>query len=234
MFRAILFDLDDTLIENDMQSFLDAYFKSLAPRIQPYCKNVNFIDAIYKSSRPLFKMKNSNTVLIDVFYNELKNYTGLEPDEMHKLFLEYYDNEYRSIDVIKPVPGAIDCLHKAAEIAEKIVVATVPIFPKIAINIRLEKGGITDFDFDLITGIDEMHSSKPHKSYFDEILKKINCKPGECLMIGNDHIDDLAAQKAGIRTFLVTNFQKNKGKSKFKPDREGSMDDLLTYLSLLA
>ncbi len=40
--------------------------------------------------------------------------------------------------------------------------------------------------------------------YYQEILDRQGLKAEECLMIGNDKREDLAAGKLGIRTYLVT------------------------------
>ena len=166
-----------------------------------------------------------------LFLREFKNITGLSEKRVKKIFYDYYDKEYKNITVVKPVKYALECLLAAAEITENIVVATVPIFPVVAIKQRLHWGNITGFDFKLITGCDVMHSSKPNPEYYQEITKKLKCDPGKCLMIGNDHIDDMAAKAVGMQTFLVKKFQVNRGRGYYKADFSGNMKTLLKFLN---
>ena len=234
MYKAILFDLDGTLVENDMRKFIAAYFQSLGPKIAAFCPNGDYEKAIYSATRPLFKKQRTPVPLIDIFYRELSVFTGLPVKELDSIFQSYYKNDYPKIKVVKPISGALECVKLASELAEKLVVATVPIFPVNAIKARLRQGKITGIKFDLITGVEVMHSSKPHPYYFQEILEKINCLPQECLMIGNDHSDDMAAKAVGIDTYLVTLYQMNRGKSRFTPDHTGTLDDLNRFLRELS
>ena len=48
-----------------------------------------------------------------------------------------------------------------------------------------------------------MHFCKPYAEYYWEIAELIGCAPGECLMVGNAPVFDLAAGKVGMKTFLL-------------------------------
>lgn len=85
-----------------------------------------------------------------------------------------------------------------------VVVATNPIFPMTAVQQRLEWAGVADIPFQHITSYEKSHFCKPNIEYYQEILQQIGCRPEECLMVGNDVEEDLAAGKIGIKTYLVT------------------------------
>jgi len=230
MFDAILFDLDGTLINNNMRTFVDEYFSTLGPRIEQYCPDGDYVSAVLEANKPMFRSKKSRAALQTLFLREFKNITGLDEKKVKKIFYDYYENEYKNINVVKPVKYALECLHAAAKITDNIVVATVPIFPVVAIRQRLIWGNITNYNFKLITGCDVMHSSKPYPEYYLEITKKLKCDPEKCLMIGNDHIDDLSAKAVGMQTFLVKKHQVNRGRGVYKADHSGNMKALIRFL----
>ena len=117
-------------------------------------------------------------------------------------------------------------LEVAAKQKRELVIATNPVFPEIAIRQRLQWAGIGHLPFRLITTYENMHFCKPHLEYYSEILKKLNRLPGDCLMIGNDAREDLAANGVGISTFLLKNHLIDDATETYAADHEGYLEDL--------
>jgi FMN phosphatase YigB (HAD superfamily) len=85
-------------------------------------------------------------------------------------------------------------------------VATNPVFPRTAVEQRLDWAGVParEFPYDLITTYENMHATKAHPAYYREILSRLNRKPGECLMVGDDRQRDIEpAAGEGIPVFWV-------------------------------
>lgn len=59
-------------------------------------------------------------------------------------------------------------------------------------------------DFEFYTTYENSRYCKPNPAYFQEILTHANVHPEECLMVGNDTAEDLAAATLGIQAFLLT------------------------------
>jgi FMN phosphatase YigB (HAD superfamily) len=231
MYQAILFDLDDTLLRNDMTAFVQSYFGSLAPRIKPFFPQDDFIKVIYQATQSMITAPRSERTLREVFIERFEALSGLKFLDLEPIFLHYYQNEFKSVrSVSRSLPMSREILQTARRISDHLVLATIPIFPLIAIQERLSWAEIQDFSFSLVTSFEVMHCCKPNPDYFLEICEKIDCNPSRCLMIGNDHVDDLAAKATGMATFLVTDFERNAGKGAFAPDHSGSFGDLLLYL----
>lgn len=56
--------------------------------------------------------------------------------------------------------------------------------------------------------------------------------PGkDCLMVGNDVEEDLAAARVGMKTYLVTDYIMNNTREEFNPDWFGSLEDLAGWLA---
>lgn len=233
MFQAILFDLDDTLLRNDMTSFVQSYFTSLAPRISRYFPKNDFIQIITQATQCMIEAPRGQKTLHQVFAENFEMMSGLRFAEIEPVFIEYYSNEFKSVrSVCRPIPQALTLLQAARRITDRIVLATIPIFPRIAIEERLRWAEVDDFPFRLITSFENMHCCKPNPAYFTEIAEQLNCAPQDCLMVGNDHVDDLAAKAAGMKVFLLTDYERNAGKAMYAPDYRGSMQELLAFMDL--
>ena len=91
----------------------------------------------------------------------------------------------------------------------KVILATNPIFPIQAVETRMNWVGLKKEDFDYITVFSNSSYCKPNPLYFDEIIKKNNLNPENCIMVGNNVIEDTAAEKVGIKTYLITDYLEN-------------------------
>ena len=64
-------------------------------------------------------------------------------------------------------------------------------------------------------------------------LEKIGVQPEECLMVGNDAIEDLAAAKLGIKVFLLPKNLINRNNLDLSACPQGDFDVLLAYIDTL-
>jgi len=53
------------------------------------------------------------------------------------------------------------------------------------------------------TGVNAMED-KPNPEYYRELLRSLGAAPEECVMVGNDVKEDMAAETLGVRCFLLT------------------------------
>ena len=59
-------------------------------------------------------------------------------------------------------------------------------------------------DFDDITTYENSRHCKPNPAYYLEVTARMQVRPENCLMVGNDVTEDMVAERLGMRTFLVT------------------------------
>lgn len=231
MFNAILFDLDDTLLRNEMNAFVNAYFGTLMPKIANVFPETNVRDAIMTATQSMIASKNPKETLRHVFIADFESITGLDFSTVEPLFMDYYENEYRKVaNVTSRVAHAQAALQAAQKVTPNIVLATIPIFPLIAIEERMRWAGIAEFPFVFVTSFEVMHASKPNPEYYAEIAHHLNCPPEECLMIGNDYHDDMIAKAVGMKTFLVTDYAARAEKKRYEPDYQGSLLHVADFL----
>jgi len=126
-------------------------------------------------------------------------------EEIWKRFIKFYETEFDRFQALVSVtPGVREVFVKLKKMGVKLVIASNPIWPQIVQMKRLSWAGLGDWNFELVTHIENMSYCKPHIEYYLEVCKKINEKPEGCLMVGNDPVNDLVVAKIGMKTFLVT------------------------------
>ena len=130
-------------------------------------------------------------------------------------------------------PLAKEAVRIAQEKADKVVLATNPLFPMAGQKTRLSWLGLSPEDFDLVTCYTSDRHCKPNPAYFADICARLDLEPAKCLMIGNDDREDMhCATAAGMSAYLVTDCR--------LPDKEhpwtgpmGTFSDMVQMLEKL-
>ena len=204
--KAILFDLDGTLINDSMETFLPSYFAALTKKLAHLVAPEKLIAQLNASTHTMVANADPTRTLADTFAADFFPKIGLPRETLMPLFDDFYAREYRELRAyVNPIPEARAILRRAVESRLPMVIATMPVFPLVAVQQRLEWGKLADFSYALITAYENMRTSKPHPAYYREIAEKIGCAPEDCLMVGNEVQNDiLPAKRAGMQTFWVT------------------------------
>lgn len=207
MIEAILFDLDDTLLENDVQKFVEAYLPLIAEYTAELIEPQTLIAELFYGTQAMMENTDGSRTNSDVFWSIFSERTGVSAEKMLPVVTRFYRerfHELRSLTAQRPEARLIvrDCLAKGL----KVVIATNPIFPRAAIEQRLVWAGISaaDFQYDLITVYEEMHYAKPNVEYYEEILGKIRVNADKAMMVGDEWENDIAPpMRLGIGTFWI-------------------------------
>ena len=215
MIKAILFDLDGTLLLMDQDEFMGVYFSRLTERMKKHgYEPKKLIDTLWAGTLRMMKNDGSATNE-EVFWKYFCEVYGEDAINDEPLFREFYDTEFSCTrDVCRTQPLAKEIVSYLKSKGIKVILATNPMFPKVAIDMRIEWAGFETSDFDFCTVYEDFNYGKPNPEYFAEILRRTGLKPEECIMIGNDLSEDYAATAAGIRTYIVTDNlidRKNRG-----------------------
>lgn len=102
-----------------------------------------------------------------------------------------------------PIPGAHEFISWASR-RYTLTLATNPVWPLEIVRMRLDWAGIDPSVFQLITHAGTFHSSKPHVSYYSELLDKLGFSPHKALMIGDSKRKDSPATEIGISVHLIS------------------------------
>lgn len=234
MKKLIMSDLDNTLLPLDQEAFVEVWYRDVSKKFFEYGldpeRGVKAVEAGCKAM--IFndgKMKNR-----DAFYAMAEEESGYAKAVLEPIFDDYYGNEFsniRSITVENPFAPAVARLMR--EKAETAVIATMPMFPLSACDMRVRWTGINAGMFDLVTTYDFSSYCKPNPLYYQEILDFFGVRPEDALMIGNDVREDVVpCDTLGVDTFLVTNHIITHGLP-FDRFRHGTYLDLLRFLETL-
>lgn len=232
--NTILFDLDGTLIPMDQEQFTKTYFTELLKKVGPlgYTKEL-LIPTIWKGTGAMIK-NDGGRFNRDVFWAHFAEVYGEASLEHISVFDDFYANEFDNARKVVATPcsrrALIDSL-KAKGYA--IALATNPIFPACAVNTRLRWLELTMDDFCLVTSYENSNYCKPNPKYFEEVLGKLGKSAGDCMMIGNNTLDDMSAMQAGMECYLVTDYLENSIGADTGAYRSGSFEELESFLMAL-
>lgn len=219
MKKAILFDLDGTLLPIDEKQFINEYFSKLGTYTKQFGYNPNdVINAVVGGLKKMYENNGSQTNE-DAFWNYFCDCFGAEKVNDKPKFNKFYETEFDTLKTTTtPNPYAKPLIEVAKQNFDLVIISTNPLFPKPGTLTRLKWLGFKEDDFNLVTTYENSHFSKPNPNYFKEILEKFDLKPSDCILVGNDEFEDyFAATSIGIETYLVGNHIIVSDKVKNKP-----------------
>ena len=226
--KGILFDLDGTLLDIDIEEFLSRYFSALGEAVSEMLDgsgdHARAMQGIYEATSAMMQPHPRRTNR-DEFNRAYLEYTGIDIAAHAAVFERFYDAVFPGLrGQIAAHAGAREALAQARACGMRVAVATNPIFPLRAIEHRLGWAGIEPAEVDFITSYENMFATKPHPDYFRHVCTALELSPTECLMVGDYRMLDLPAADVGMRTFYV-------GPDPDAPaDYRGSLGDLVELL----
>jgi FMN phosphatase YigB (HAD superfamily) len=205
MIHSILFDLDDTLLTTNLDTFLPGYFKLLSAKLSDLVPPKTFIEALMASTRLMTAPHSPALTNQQVFNGDFFARIGVPEATLRPLFDEFYRDDFpRLRSLTSPRPEARAVVQAAFHLFPHVAIATQPVFPLVAIRQRMDWAGVGDFAYQLVTGYENVHTSKPMREYYLEIASVLACSPDECLMVGNDRTQDIdPAHDAGMSTYWI-------------------------------
>ena len=229
--RAVLFDLDGTLLPMEVEHFTKTYFGLLAQKAAPYgFAPEPLVAAVWKGTKAMVKNDGSCSNE-DAFWRCFAEVYGEKALADKPMFDGFYRNEFQQArDVCGYAPGAAETVSLAKALGLRTALATNPIFPAAATESRIRWAGLEPEDFELYTTYENIGHCKPNPEYYRDILKILGLEAGECLMVGNDAAEDTAAELAGIKVFLLTDCLINKAGRDLTNYPQGGFEQLAQYL----
>ena len=196
-YKAILFDMDGTLVPMDTDAFTTGYFKFLCKKLAHHCiAPETIVKCIWAGTKAMILNDGSKTNE-EVFWNTFDTLIPGGKEKLNADCLDFYSNEFKqAILFTSPNLLAKDAVELAKLKAEKVILATNPLFPEGGQITRMGYVGLKPSDFAYFSSYEHERFCKPNPNYYLDLLKKNNLKPEECLMIGNDEFEDMYAGAA--------------------------------------
>ena len=224
--NTILFDLDGTLVPITQEDFSRVYFGLLIQK----AKDMNIDTESMKKG--LFggvnaMVNNDGSALNEnAFWQVFLSVTKADREATEPIFRDFYANEFKKVkSVMQPTEISKMLINNLKDKGYRLILATNPLFPIEAVVERMSWVGLTADDFEYITTYENSSYCKPNPKYFAEILEKLNLKVEDCLMVGNNTVEDMAAQNVGIKTFLVTDVLENEKNIDISVFDNGSLEE---------
>lgn len=206
---AVLFDLDDTLLGNNMDIFLAHYFPAISEYFKPYIKQQEFLKELLYSTRAMIENTDKNITNREVFWSVFCERTGIEREIIEPAVSEFYREDFaKLVSTTERRAVAKELVQFCFDQDWSVVIATNPLFPLQAIEHRLEWAGVPAdvFQYGLITAYENMHATKPSLTYYEEILDSIGVRSDRAIMVGDDWENDIVpANKVGLLTYWISN-----------------------------
>ena len=234
MYDTILFDLDGTLAPFQQDEFIHTYFKTLVRRLVPMGYDGDaLVQALWKGVDAM--IGNSGTLTNrQVFWEVFTGELGVQALALESILEDFYAREFDGVrTVLRENVDRSGLIRSLREKGYTLVLATNPIFPAVAVETRLRWVGLTQADFDWVTTYENSRRSKPNPDYYRDILSHIGRQGENCLMAGNNPVDDAAALQAGISVYLVTDYMENPDGVPIEDYPHGSFRDLAARLEAL-
>ena len=213
--------------------FVEEYFRLAALKVEPCGYSYDaMISALWRSAKAMVSNDGSRTNC-EACWESFSQLFGEKGYELIPVFEKFYQEEFQqAAEVTGDNPLAKRAIELAKEKAEKVVLATNPLFPPVAVQTRLSWVDLKPEDFDYWTHYENSSYCKPNLAYYQEIMKCLGLDARQCLMVSNDAQEDVtAAHAAGLDTFLVTDCLIDRGQG--VGGKKGSFEELVTFLESL-
>ncbi|MCG8516005.1 MAG: HAD family hydrolase [Halanaerobiales bacterium] len=230
--EIILFDLDGTLLPIEMNSFLKRYFSLLTAEFVDIAEADLFAGYIYTATMDMINNngeKYNDQVFRESFFKQVE---VDDREDILRRFDRFYQEEFPTLKPELPVdPTSARLVNLLKQAGYQLILATNAVFPREAIEERMNWAGLNPADFLYITNYSNMHYCKPNLNFYQEIVEQTKIVPDQCIMIGNDMQEDMIAGKLGMATYLVTDYLIDRGadSERFYPDWTGSSAELLSH-----
>lgn len=203
MLKAILFDLDGTLIDSDID------FRKMKRRSIRLLETSGVKQGLLSEDMLNYDIEKHAT--------EYLRKKGVSGKEIQKTFQKVYEImneiELEAIETVKLLDGVVETLEKLKRLGLKLGIITRGCREYIdRILRRFELGRLID----AVAARDDVLKPKPDPQHPRYIMKILGVKPSETILVGDHPLDILCAKNTGIRCIWVKS--KEYGDLPTKPD----------------
>ena len=232
--KVVLFDLDGTLLPMDQAEFINQYFKGLVTCAVMHGYDAMAAKAALSQGIKYIATNDGSRTGEEAFWAGFCEVLGDVRADIEPHFEKFYEKDFdKIISLAKPNEEARSAVLAVKAMGLRVVLATSPYFPKVATHKRARRAGFLPSDFELITTYENSHFAKPALEYYTELIEKLGVAPEECLMVGNDALEDMIAERIGMKVFLMPSCLINSKDIDISKYPQGDFDTLINYVKTL-
>jgi len=233
--QAVLFDLDGTLLENDMATFGPAYLELFSRRLAPLSSQADMEAALRASLDAVLRHDDPRVTNEACFNRELAACTQLPVDRLQPYIDRFIAEDFPQLrSLARRRAEAAEIVRQARARGMKVVLATNPMFPAQVIYQRMAWAGLDAQDFARVTTPENSHACKPNPAYFREILDAIGVAPKNAVMVGNDWRTDIAPATAlEMMAYWIAEPGRKRPSEVAPPIASGTWQDFLAWWNAL-
>ena len=231
MIKAVLFDLDGTLLPMDEEYFKKIYFGEVYKKIAYLGYTLDeLLKVIWYGTKAMIQNDGSQTNE-ELFW---KKFIEVHPDRLEENkenFVEFYNDIFPTLGhTCGYQPLAKYFIKGLKDKGYEVIIASNPIFPLVATKARIRWAGCNPDDFKYITAYENSRFSKPNLKYYEEVLEKTGYKPEEVIMVGNDVREDMIVNKLGIDSYLITDCLLNLDTEDINKYKHGNFEEIMNLV----
>lgn len=230
-YKAVLFDLDGTLLPMNQEEFTKAYFGGLVKKLAPLGYQADSVISAVWSGVKAMILNDGKRLNREAFWMKFTEILGEKVLEDRPLLDEYYQTDFDKVrELCGFAPESAEIIKALKNKGVRVVLATNPLFPSVATEKRISWAGLDASDFELYTTYENSRFCKPNLEYYKEILNKINLSPEDVLMVGNDVSEDMIVKNMGMEVFLLKDCIINKDNADISDYPQGGFKELKDFL----
>ena len=233
-YKAVCFDLDGTLLPMEIDQFLNDYYKGIATfAAKSGLDGQRFIEALNAGVKVMVD-HDDERVNHDVFWETFYEIYPQSRDKAQEIATQFYETDFDRIgDDVIPNPAVAASIDVLKEKGYPLVLTTMPLFPKRAVERRLGWAGVDPDAFEYVTSYENSTSIKPKLAYYKENLDRMGLSGQDVLMVGNNTLEDLAFCELGADGYLVTDYLLDPIDFDIDSVKHGSFDQFLEWAKAL-
>ncbi|MGC9346683.1 MAG: HAD family hydrolase [Anaerolineae bacterium] len=207
MIRAMIFDLDGTLVQTEKLKALS--YARAAVELCPVELSEEAVLAAFKDLVGLSRQEVAQGLierfgLGDTARERMADFDVASPWQAFVgVRMRYYDAMLADPEMLRSNqwPHNVTLLHQARRLGCKTALATMSTREQ-ALRV-LDVLGLAN-EFDIVITRDDVEHGKPHREIYQRIAQELNVQPGECLVVEDSPAGVQAAVDAGAHVIAVT------------------------------